>query len=150
MVNSTTISFESLKGAVHDMVKANIDDNLEALDATLHTAGKKAEEHLQVHAIDGMSHSAKMGMSHRTKYSLSRTLMDYRSGWHAYHYRGIFYNPDKYKSVLVIVGNAHSPTLSHLMEFGYVHVGGERFDGNKQIEAAYEAAAPIARGGKVT
>lgn len=143
---NVTVSVDFVSTAVHDMVKENIDDNLKALDKSLFAAGKSARDYLKAHCIEGVRIHGKAGGSKRTAKSLSKLVRHYRSGWIAYHYRGIFYAPEKYQTALVIVGNAHVPTLSHLFEFGW-NAGDTRISGNGMINAAYEQAASKVRGG---
>lgn len=155
MANATHVTVEAawLAKAVHEMVKANIDDNIEAADGSMARAADTAVSYLSVHAADGMRLKGKaVGGSERTEKSLSQYAGLYRSGWRNYHYRGIFNNPDKYKSVLCIVANHHVPTLTHLFENGFYDRGGKKHKGkwhagNKQIKKAYDRAAPIVRGG---
>lgn len=143
MINAMTVSVDYLSKAVHELVEANIDDNLEALDANVQAAGEKAADELKTTSAPK---NAWRGTS-----SISDVEGEYRAAWRAYRYR----QPLKYKKALCVVANWHYPTLTHLLEFGHeywyfgVHVGG-RIDGNKAIEKAYNNAAPIAKGGKVT
>lgn len=134
-----------LASAIHRLVDENIEVNLKNADEALNNAALIAVNYLQAHSTDDMN---KTGRDHkRTKTSISFKEGFYRSGWHNYHYRGIFYAPQRYQSILIIVANKHRPTLTHLFEFGYVMgKSGIRHDGNGAIAKAADLAFSSIRG----
>lgn len=140
---NVTIGVQRFGSTIHSMIQTNIEENEEALDENIHQAAEHAAKELQ--ATSG-SHD-----SWRGKGSMVKEKGAYQSGWHAYHHKRAL----KYHRAVSVVAQAHYPTLTHLLEEGHelIYFGtpkGYRIPGDHAIATAYENAAPIAQGGKVT
>lgn len=144
MANRMVISVDGLYQAVHDMVEANMDDNLDTLVDNVTKAADHAKDELTnpgVHVHGGGSYRGRSSMSGGRE-----PRGTYDKGWHVYG-RGT-----KRKTFSRVVANRTIPKLTHLLEFGHglVWMGtptGRRVPGDHAIRTAYQNAATIAKGG---
>lgn len=140
---NVTVGVMRFGSTVHSMVQTNIEENIEALDANIFSAAEHAANELQT--------TSGSKESWRGKGSIVKDIGAYRAGWHAYHHARAL----KFDRAVSVVAQAHFPSITHLLEEGHelIYFGvpqNKRVPGDHAIATAYENAAPIASGGRVT